>query len=450
MTRTLKKHRLLVYGCMVATLAALLAGGCSGEGQRTVTTTRVFTELPNGVTIITAENRAGAVVSAQAWVTDGAIHETADEAGVASLVARMIFDETSASGPGEITSRVEAIGGGISITPSADYSTFTVTVPSEHADLAIEVLADGVLNPVFTSERVDRTRKQILSEIGTLDSRPMERVNWQFSKEMLGEHPYARPPQGTVATVSSFTPADLTARHAERYVGNNIIIVVAGDADPEEMAGQVESLFADVPAGEPAQPAVAEPDWPTANVRLIEKGDVHRGYQIVGFPAPGVNDPGSIEMDVLLTVLGLGRSDRLERELVEERGLVSGVSAGWYTRRQASPMFVVMELSPEDVTEAADATVEIFQGLAETPVDDAELEKAKAFYESQLLFMRETAEGLAGFYGYWTSVGGRSDYADEYIERIADVTAEDVQELAATYFADSPHAAVAVVPAWMD
>ncbi len=450
MTQSPRKHCLLVFGCMVAALAALLAGGCSGEGQRTVSTTRVFTELPNGVTIITAENRSGAVVSAQAWVTDGAIHETADEAGIASMVARMIFDETSTSGPGEITSRVEAVGGGVSIMPSADYSTFTVTLPSEHADLAIEVLADGVLHAVFTPERVDRTRAQIVSEIGLLESKPMERVNWQFFKQMLGEHPYARPPQGTIATVSAFTPASLAARHAERYVGANILIVVAGDMDPEKTAERLETLFADVPAGEPAQPAVAEPDWPTADIRVVEKGDVHRGYQIVGFPAPGVHDPGSIEMDVLLTILGLGRSDRLERELVVERQLVSGVSAGWYTRRQGSPMFVVMELSPENVTEAADATVKIFQDLAETPVDEEEFEKAKAFYESQLLFMRETAEGLAGFYGYWTSVGGRSDYADEYIEKIADVTPEDVQQLAATYFADSPHAAVAVVPEWMD
>jgi zinc protease len=435
---------------MAAALAALFVGGCSDDGQRAVTTTRVYKELSNGVTVITAENRAGAVVSAQAWVANGAVHDAVDEAGLASLVARMIFDETPTYGPGEITRRIEAVGGGISITPSQDYATFTVTLPSEHTDLALEVLADGLLNPVFTPERVDRVRKQVLSEIESQEDRPIDRVNWVFLEQMLGEHPYARLPQGRAETVSSFTPEELAARHAERYVGENILIVVAGDANPEQTAQRVERLFADVPAGEPAQPAVAEPAWPTDDVRLVEKADVHRAYQLVGFPAPGIHDPGSVEMDVLLTVLGLGRSDRLERELMVERRLVSGVSAGWYTRRQGSPMFVVMELSPENVGEAADATVEIFRGLAANPVDQEELEKAKAFYESQLLFMRETAEGLAGFYGYWTSVSGRAEYADEYIDRIADVTTEDVQQLAATYFAETSHAAVAVVPEWMD
>ncbi len=440
MIRTPLKSILLV---VIAT--ATLLGGCATEDQRT--TTSVTRILDNGLIIITKENRGGDVVSAQAWVADGAVHETAEEAGIASFVARMMFDQTESRGPGEMTNLVENVGGVIKIEPSHDYGQFAITVSAEHGDLALKLLADGLRNATFAPERVERIRRTILSEITSIAERPIDQVNLRFLKEMLGDHPYARPAQGTAATVSRFTPADLEKRHAERYVGNNIVIVVAGAIDAVAVADRVESLFGDLDAGVPAELASPSGGWPTSPVRVVEHGDVHRAYQIVGFPAPAVGDEGDVAMDVLLSVLGLGRSSRLRQALTEKRGLVSGVSAGWYTRRQRSPIFVWMELSPENTTDAELATVALFRDLAESPVDDEEITKAKAFYESSLLFMQETAEGQAGFYGYWTSVGG-PDFTDEYVERLAAVTAEDIQELAAAHFASSSHAAVAVVPKW--
>jgi len=369
------------------------------------------------------------------------------DAGIAYFVATMIFDQSESRGPNEMTFEIESLGGYLSVSPSHDYAYFGITVPASHFDVALDILADGTMNAVFGPARVEQHKQSALGVLSSLREKPIERVNWRFAREMQGDHPYGRPQQGTSETIQSLTSGRLTAWHRERYVANNMLIVVAGNLDPRESADRVSEAFAGLEAGARAEPLFEPAVWPDHAVRVTEYGDVNRAYQIVGFPGPDVDHEGAVAMDILLMILGRGRSSRLNTTLVEELDLVAGVSAGFYTKRQTSPIFVWMELPPENTTAAENATVELFQGLAETPVDEAELSKAKALLESEILFARETAQGQASFYGYWTTIGGPG-FGEEYLDRMRAVTADDIRSLAREHFAGTSHAAVAVLPEW--
>jgi zinc protease len=436
--------RPVLVTCFMAVLPLVLGallGGCAREEGPT-SEIRV---LPNGLTIVAKESRNSDVVSVQAWVNDGTLYEKADEAGIAHLLARLVLDQTETRGPGELTLAIENVGGMISSGSSHDFVNHAVAVQSEHLDLAIEILADGIENAVFEPERVEREKSAILARLAALDEKPIERANFVFLEKMVGDHPYGRPEQGTRATVERITAEDLAARHAARYVASNMMIVIAGNADPVAAVDRVEALLGDLDEGTPAVPAAEPPQWPTATARVVEHADVHRAYQIIGFPAPGVEHPKSVAMDVLLWALGHGRSSRLHVRLTEELGVARAVSAGWYTKRQQSPIFVWMELSSENIEAAEAATVELMKDLAVVPLEEDELAKAKTLLESEMIFGRETAGGLATYYGYWPSIGGM-DFADEYFDRLAAVTAEDIRLLAEEYFGSGVHVAVAVVP----
>ncbi len=433
----------LVTCCIAILPLALgaLVGGCARD-EGPISEIRV---LPNGLTVVAKQSRNSDVVSVQAWVNDGTLYEDADEAGIAHLLARLVLDQSETRGPGEMTIAIENVGGWISSGSSHDFVNHAIAVQSEHLGLAIEILADGIANAVFEPERVEREKSAVLASLARLDEKPIERANLIFLEKMVGAHPYGRPEQGTLETVERITAEDLVARHAARYVASNMMIVIAGNADPVAAVDQVAALLGGLDEGAPAEPAASPPVWPTATTRLVEYGDVHRAYQMIGFPAPGVEHPKSVAMDVLLWTLSHGRSSRLNVQLNEELGLVGAVSAGWYTKRQQSPIFVWMELSHENLEAAEEATVELMKNLAVELLDADELAKAKTLLESEMIFGRETSSGLATYYGYWPSIGGM-DFADEYFDRLAAVTAEDIRSLAEEYFESGVHVAVAVVP----
>jgi predicted Zn-dependent peptidase len=249
--------------------------------------------------------------------------------------------------------------------------------------------------------------------------------------------------------VAGLTLEKIRRRYRERYVGSNLTIVVAGAVDPIHAADVITERVSGVAAGTPAEPAAGPVVWPIETTRVVERDDLRKAYQAVCFPGPGIRDEENISMDILLMILKGGRSGRLWRTLVEEKELAYSVDAGWYTLRQPSPMFFWMELPPENVVAAEEALVEILEELGERQVSAEELEKAKTYWKTQVLMMRETAEGQAFFQGYWTSLGWLG-FPEEYAAGLAAVTVEEVQAAAQHYFGDGVHSTAVLLPEWAD
>ncbi len=436
----------LARAAVLSLLAVFLLAGCSTTEVERTTVTHVRV-LPNGVTVYAHENRASDVVSVQAWVRDGALFESQEEAGIACLLSHAMFDQSEARGPGEIKVSIEKLGGYVSPMCRHDYTQLYVVVPAAHFDSAADILVEGLLNPVFDQARVERVKERIIRDLPSLERRWMDQAYLLCLEELFGDHPYSRLPQGSPEILAGITAEDLAARHRDRYVASNLVMVVSGSVPSVAAADRIEELVSSVEPGERAEPAAEPIVWPTASRRRIERADVNKAYQVVALPGPTVTDEHSITMDVLLIVLERGRSSRLNRIVREEKGLVQSVGAGWYTQLHPSPMFVWMEAKPENIEAAEQAVVDVLTGFAAEPVTEHELEKAKTILEAAILFDHETAEMQAFYYGYWSSIGG-TEFADRYFDRLQEVTAAEIQEAAARYFSSGVHVTAAILPEW--
>ncbi len=415
----------LPAAAIIALLFALLLAGCGRE--RTTTTVHMVTD--NGAVIIARENRASGVVAIQFYVRDGAFFETSEEAGAANLLRTLMFSETESRGPGEIQRAVEGLGGYMSSAGRHDFVQYSVTVPAGSFDEAVELLQDGFLNATFDPSRVERERERVLEHIEDMLKRPVDRAYRLCLSEMMGDHPYGRLVEGVPEALSELTARDIEERYRERYVGTNVLVAITGDVNPvaasEKMAEVLSGLATGVLA-EPVSPAVT---WPTESRVVVERADVRKACQVVGFPGPGVMDRDNVTMDVLLVILTEGGSSRLNIRLKEELGLVHSIGAGWYTQRHPSPLFVWMELPEENIAAAERATVELMKELSEEPVSDDELAKAKMQLKVGNIRMVETAEGQTFHDGYWNAIGGE-EFASEYLERLSLVTAEEIRRAA--------------------
>jgi predicted Zn-dependent peptidase len=326
-----------------------------------------------------------------------------------------------------------------------DFVQYAVTVPSENFDETVELIGDGLGHARFDPELLERNRGKVIEEIEKASSRPVDRAYLLCLSEIMGEHPYGRLAQGDAEVVEGLTIGDIEKRYRERYVGSNMLLAVAGDVDAEAAARKLSDMLGALDKGEQAEPVAPPVKWPTESRVVVKRTDVRKACQVIGFPGPGVTDRDNVTMDVLLVLLAEGGSSRLNSRLKEDLGLVHAIGAGWYTQYHPSPLFVWMELPEENVAAAELATVELMREMAEKPVAADELAKAKMQLKVGNLRMVETAEGQAFHDGYWNAIGGE-EFASEYVERLGQVTAEEVRSAAGLYLGSGVHVAAVLLP----
>ncbi len=435
--------RSLLVRTVLVCAAVLAVAGCGREERPT----QISRTLPNGVRLLVRENRASSVVAVQAWIADGSLYETPSEAGSAYLLSQMVLHSIPGREPGYIRQSIEELGGTTATNARQDFVEYATVAPSRQFGVLVELLADGLEAALLDSSYLVDVKEKTIEDIRSIERRPMEQAHLKCVSELLGDHPYGRPVQGTIESVEATTLHDIRKRYEERYVGSNLLVSVAGDIDPTKAVEVLEERFSEMKRGDEAKPAAAPVEWPSSPISTVERGDVRTGYQVMCFPAPSIRDPDAITMDVLLMVLTGGRSARLERTLVENDRLVSAVDAGWYTLRQPSPLFVWMEVKPDNAKAAEQAVLETFSRLAGDGVSDGELEKAKMYWKTQIYFLTETAEGQAFYDAYWTFLGW-PDLPREYLQSIDDVTADDIQEAAQRYLSGDRYATSLIIPEW--
>jgi predicted Zn-dependent peptidase len=426
---------------VAAIISISLLAGCGQER----TTTIVHTTTDNGAVIIARENRASSLVAMQVFVRDGALFETPEQAGTADLLRTVMLHETETTEPFELIRTIEDLGGIVSTAGRHDFMQYGVTIPSRNFEEAVVLLEDGLLRAKFDSDHVEFAKVKAIENLEEMTRSPVDRAYRMCLRELMGEHPYGRLYGGTADVIQSLGVEDLERRYRERYVASNMLVAVTGDVDPVVASERVSHALSNMEEGVRAEAAAPPVVWPTESRTVVERTDVRKPCQVIGFPGPSVEGEHSVTMDVLLVILMEGRSSRLNRRLKEELGLVHSIGAGWYTQHHPSPLFVWMELDEENVSAAERATVELMQEMAVEPVSDEELAKAKMQLKVGNLRMVETAEGQAFHDGYWNAIGGE-EFASEYLERLSLVTADEIRQAAELYFASGVHLAAVVLP----
>src|SRR4051812_7420593 len=204
--------------------------------------------LPNGVTLIVKPDRSAALASVQVWVKTGSIHEGANlGAGLSHFLEHMLFKGTTRRAGREISATVQAHGGYINAYTTFDRTVYYIDLPSEHAGVAIDILADAVLNSTLPADEVTKEREVILREIAMTKDDPDNRLWDALFSTAFREHPFRQPIIGHRDVFSAVTRDDLYSYYRARYVPNNLVVVIVGDIDLEKTRAAVAEHFGAAP-----------------------------------------------------------------------------------------------------------------------------------------------------------------------------------------------------------
>ena len=286
------------------------------------------TVLANGLTLLVKPDRSARLASVQVWVKTGSLHEGAQlGAGLSHFLEHMLFKGTARRTGREISACVQASGGYINAYTTFDRTVYYIDLPSEHAELAVDVLADAVLHSTLPEAEVAREKDVILREIAMTQDDPDHRLWEALFASAFREHPFRHPIIGHRDVFAAADRGALVAYYRERYVPNNMVVVIAGDVDPADARTAVERHFGQTPMARlapvlvPAEPRQLGP----RGLHRFEKVEVVRGA--LAWPIPGLTDPSAPALDLLALVLGGGDSSILWQELREKRRLVHTIEA---------------------------------------------------------------------------------------------------------------------------
>ena len=370
--------------------------------------------LPNGFRIATEEMPSLKSASIGVWVQAGGRHERSDQNGIAHFLEHMAFKGTTRRTALQIAEAVEDVGGYINAYTSREMTAYYARVLEEDVSLALDVIADILLNPAFKDEEIEIERGVILQEIGQALDTPDDIVFDWLQETAYPDQALGRTILGPAERVAGFSRADLTEFVAERYRPGSMILCAAGAVDHEAICREAERLFGELkPASDPdpVQPAKF-----LGGERREVKGleQVHFALALEG---PNYRDSDIYAAQVWATAMGGGMSSRLFQELRENRGLCYTIfaQAGAYSDTGLITLYAGTAAEQIDALSALTMDEIARSGKDMT---EAEVQRARAQMKAGLLMGLESpshrAERLARMLAIW----GRVPSIDEAIEKI--------------------------------
>ncbi|HSM37411.1 MAG TPA: pitrilysin family protein [Longimicrobiales bacterium] len=395
------------------------------------------TVIPNGATVLTERVPGVRSVSAGVWIRAGGAHESPDLLGISHLLEHMVFKGSERRSARDFALELESRGGALDAYTSREHTAYTARVLDTDLDVALDVLADLVLNPRLRADDLALEREVVLEEIAQVDDTPDDLVFELHGERLWGDHPYGRPILGTRDTVAALTSEHLRALHDRAYVPANMVIAAAGNVEHDAFVERVAELFPPHPApagkgGRMAEAIEAPPEPTPAGTRIPR--DTAQTHIVTACATPGHADPLRHAMILVSNALGGGMSSRLFQRIREELGLSYTVYAFQSFYRLAGVAGAYLGTRPEWAERAADVLREEFRKLAAEGLTAEELEDGRNQLKGSLLLSLESTSArlqrLAGAELYdepWLS-------PDELAAKIDAVGADDAARAGAVAF----------------
>ena len=389
--------------------------------------------LSNGFRIVTEHMPALKSASIGIWVTAGGRHERVEQNGIAHFLEHMAFKGTERRSALQIAEAIEDVGGYINAYTSREMTAYYARVLENDVPLALDVIADILLNPVFDEGEIEVERGVILQEIGQALDTPDDIIFDWLQEEAFPDQALGRTILGPSERVSSFSKSDLSNFIGEHYGPDQMILSAAGAVNPDELLALAEKLFGHLPAR--SQPNAAEPAAFAGGERRVTKS-LEQAHFALAFEGPNYRDPGIYAAQIHAIAMGGGMSSRLFQELRENRGLCYTIFAQAGAYADTGMMTVYAGTSADQLDELAGLTIDEMKRAADD-MSAQEVARARAQMKAGMLMGLESPSNRAERLARMVAIWGEVPSIEDTIERIDAVTTGDVRSFGTKLITDA-------------
>jgi zinc protease len=388
--------------------------------------------LPNGLTLILDPDHAAPVISVQAWVATGSIHEDKNlGSGLSHFLEHMVFKGTRDFSSEGLAQAVQAGGGHWNAYTTFERTVYYIDGPAHSLETFLKCLTGLVFFPLIPESEFESEKDVIRREIDMgLDDPDNASIRLLLSTAFTVDS-RRQPVIGHRHLFDEIGHSDLTNYHRSRYTPDRTHIVISGDFDAEEAKALVTALTADCKIVSGPEPHI-QADPPQVGPREgFDTFDVPTSRLCLSWKAPAIDHPDAPAYDLLAAILGRGKSSRLHRTLRDQRELAIEISAWtWISPGEEGLIAVSAESAPEKRDELKAAILSEITELAASALE-GDLTKAKRQTAASQFRSLTTASGRASDLASNWHEARDLDFTRSYLAAINAVTAADIRRVAA-------------------
>jgi zinc protease len=399
--------------------------------------------LDNGLKIIVIEDHRSPVVVSMLWYRAGSIDEFNGTTGVAHVLEHMMFKGTRSVPPGEFSRRIAAAGGKDNAFTGRDYTAYFQQLHKSRLAIALKLEADRMNNLILSSAEFSKEIKVVMEERRwRTDDQPQSLVEELLMNTAFSAHPYQRPIIGWMNDLENMTVMDAKDWYHRWYAPNNAILVIVGDIVPHEAFTLAQRYFGKIKSRLlPVRKHQSEPPQ-SGTRRAIVKAPSEQAYLMMGYHVPTLrdveNDWEPYALSILAGILDGNAAARLNRSLVREQKISSAVSVDYDGIARGPGMFVIEAVPSQGKTveEVEHAIRDQIAMIISNGVTDDELSRVKAQVISSNVYQRDSMFYQALLTGQMEISGLSYDSIDRQMEKLKQVSSDQVRQVATQYLVD--------------
>lgn len=387
----------------------------------------------SGIEIIFDKLENISTCSVGVFVKTGSKDESDSEEGISHVLEHMVFKGTEKRNYFQISEEVDYLGASVNAHTTKEETVFYINALTEFLGKSVDILFDIVTNSLIDSEELEKEKDVIVEEIKMYKDSPDDLVfELNYGDCIKGQ--YSKLIIGTEKSVKGFTSEEIKKYYKERYTKDNIVIVVSGNFNEDEIISKVDEYFDKL--GDKKVNRREEIDFSFVVGERKEAKEINQVNICISFEGEKYNSKTKIYNDISSSIMGGSMSSRLFQEIREKNGLAYSVYTYNQYYQEGGIVSTYIGTNIENYEKAIKLTLDEFEKFRKNGITEVELQKAKNKYLSRIAFSMENPRSRMSILGnYYTRKNEILDI-ENLKKEVKETKLEDINEFLKTRYTE--------------
>jgi zinc protease len=404
--------------------------------------------LKNGLKVLIYVDSSAPIVTTQMWYKVGAYYEPSGYTGISHLLEHMAFKGSKKYGAGEFSRIVDENGGEDNGFTSELYTAYYENLAKDRYEIALDLESERMHNLLLDPKEFIPEKNVVMEERRLGENSPTS-VLWEdFYATAYLVHPYRTPVVGWMDDLERITREDIYNHYLTYYSPENAVLVVGGDVKPAEVIKKAGKYLNKIKSSPVPKKDFYNAEPPqTGERRITVKRDIKSPTMMVGYHICGLKDSDFYVLDVIEGILLRGKSSRCYKRLVQQKEYALSIWGGNDIQKDPGMFyFYVTPRTMDFIDSTEQAIYDELERLKKDTVTTEELERVKNQVVASAIFSRDRIPSICHVLASYTITTGSYKFLEEYPQKIASVTKEDILRVAKKYFYEDNRTVGILVP----
>jgi predicted Zn-dependent peptidase len=388
-------------------------------------------ELPNGLGVTMVPYGAVPKTAIQLVIRAGNIDEAADEVWLADLMGDMMKEGTATRSAEDIAREAASMGGSLNVGVGLDQSSVSGQVLSEYGPELVALIGDVTLNPAFPASELERLKTDRVRQVSMARQQAQSVTQERFRSVMYPDHPYGRL-YPTEEQLQGYTLEQVRGFYDQNVGAARSRLYVTGVFDEQAMRAAIEAAFGDWKEGLPPVTDVPSPVTGRA-VHVVDRPGAPQSTIAVGLPTIDPSNDDFVALQVTNALLGGSFASRITANIREDKGYTYSPFSTVSTRYRDGLWMEMADVTTSVTGASLDEIFYEIERLQDEPPSAEELKSIQNFLAGIFVLQNSSRGGIVGQLSYMRLHDLPDDYLETYVDRIYDVTPEEVQRIMREY-----------------